>query len=225
MKKTLIALAVVVGLTATGYSQGYVFFDDANTASGVVTYNAAPSATTGAANYNYSATFTVQLWYISALTAPSASSEGANSFGYLTTSQFLSDSYTLAATQSGSGGGFNAGSSVALSGVTGGNNALLALVAWTGNFANLAAAISGNANIGIITFSNPTASSSLSPSIPELTGWDALPQTAASAAYAASKTVAGAADLILSPVPEPSSLALAGLGGLASLMAIRRKKA
>ncbi|HUZ07809.1 MAG TPA: PEP-CTERM sorting domain-containing protein, partial [Candidatus Paceibacterota bacterium] len=30
---------------------------------------------------------------------------------------------------------------------------------------------------------------------------------------------------VLNPVPEPTSLALAGLGGLASLMAFRRKKA
>jgi len=104
----------VAGLTATGYSQGWVEFDDANINSGVVTYSAQPSVLTAAANYNYSSAFTVQLWYDSVATAPTPASEGANSFGYLTTSQFTGDGYTLANTQTGTTGGFDSGSSVAL---------------------------------------------------------------------------------------------------------------
>jgi hypothetical protein len=223
MKKTIIALAAMVGLAATGYSQGYVEFDDANINSGVVTYLPGPSTLSSAANYNYSTTFTAQLWYIASASAPTAASEGANSFGYLTSSAFMADGYTLANTQSGSTGAFNNGASVQLNTVTGGNNALLAVVAWTGAFTSLTNAIANNADVGIITFSNPTASSATSPSTPELTGWDALTQTAASAAYASSKTAAGASDLILSPVPEPTTLALIGLGG-ASLVAYRRRK-
>jgi len=54
-----------------------------------------------------------------------------------------------------------------------------------------------------------------------LTGFGIVPQAVLVAGF----MNGGPTELTLSPVPEPTTLALAGLGGLASLVALRRKQA
>jgi hypothetical protein len=85
-----------------------------------------------------------------------------------------------------------------------GANTTIALVAWQGSGATFNSAPNG----GVITFANPTGNpNSAPPGTPaNLTGWKAL-----------------GTDLVMTPVPEPSILALAGLGA-AALMGIRRRK-
>jgi hypothetical protein len=118
---------------------------------------------------------------------------------------------------------FDYGSGVLLTGTTSGGTALLALVGWTGAYANLSEAVaSGTAHVGIMTFQNALGITG-SPVFPDLTGWDSSSQTAAAAAYSGTKLYGGS-DLILSPIPEPTTMALAGLGAL-SLLLFRRKQA
>jgi len=227
MKKTIFTLAAIVGMGVAAYSQGVVVVGNSFINSDVVDYNAGNSVLTGSENYTPASSFTAQLWYTASTTQPTPASLGANQYGYLTTSQFNADAsgLTLADTLSGSGGNFEDPNGVLLSGTTGGAAATLVLVAWDGSYANLAAAITAGANVGIISFSNPTANGTSDPNFYYLTGWDALTPSPAAAAY--NSTTFGGSDLVLSPttVPEPTSLALAGLGGFGMLMALRRKQA
>jgi hypothetical protein len=223
MKKTLITLAAVIGLAVTGYSQGQIQFNNNSISSVVVDYTPGHNTLSNVANYNAASTFTIQLWYVALASAPTAASEGADGAGYLTTAQFATDNYTLASTITGSGGLFDLGGSVSLTGTTAGGTVLVALVAWDGSYANLGAAVAANAGVGIMTFQNASGVP-LSPSVPDFQGWDATAQSVAAAAYSATGggTYNGS-DLILSPVPEPSTLVLGALGGL-SLLVIRRRK-
>jgi len=75
-----------------------------------------------------------------------------------------------------------------------------------GLFANYAAAASGGGFVGTVTFQNPTSNPGGAPPVPagKLTGMPSI-------------------NLVAAPVPEPTTLALAGLGA-ASLLIFRRRK-
>jgi PEP-CTERM motif len=87
-------------------------------------------------------------------------------------------------------------------------NVELAIAGWTGNFSNYAAALAGNApTIGITAaFGNPTG------------GGGSPPSTAATLVNWTSGN-----NLVLAASPEPTTLALGGLGAAALLMFRRRK--
>jgi hypothetical protein len=225
MKKSIITIAALIGIGTVAYSQGVVVFGNANINSDVIAYNADNTVLTGVGNYVPAGSFTAELWYTASTSQPTAASLGANSYGYINPLTFNSSGLTLIDTQTGSNGAFEDSAASVLSGTTGGAAVTLLLEVWTGNFADLASAISGGANVGIIAFSNPTSNGPLDSNPTYLTGWDGLTASPAAAAY--NSTTFGGSDLILSPttVPEPTSLALAGLGGFGMLMALRRKQA
>jgi len=110
-----------------------------------------------------------------------------------------------------------------ITGVTGTSvtpaDAVIAVVAWTGGYSTYAAALaSGTSDIGILVFVQGVGPASPSPYTEDIsTGWNSTPNSPTSAANG------GNEDLILSPVPEPGTMALAGLGSL-SLFLLRRKK-
>jgi len=92
---------------------------------------------------------------------------------------------------------------------SGGANAIFEVEGWTGNFANYAAAIAGGARVGATAqFVNGTGNPNAVP-VPgtplDLTGWN------------------GNLVLAVVPVPEPSTIALGGLGAAALLLFRRRK--
>ena len=94
---------------------------------------------------------------------------------------------------------------------------VLAIVGWEGTYSSLGAALAVGAPIGIITFVNPLGPGGADPHVPNLIGWDGLTVSPAAAA-----NDPGCPDLILEGVPEPSTFALAGLGGVA-LLSFRRR--
>lgn len=90
-------------------------------------------------------------------------------------------------------------------GTAGGSQAVFEVAGWQGNFATYAAAVSGNAPIGYGSeFVNSTGNPGGSPATPAspLSSWNGN---------------------LLIPVPEPTTLALGGLGAAALLLFRRRK--
>jgi hypothetical protein len=99
-------------------------------------------------------------------------------------------------------GGWFQGPIETLTGVGAGQAVTLELLAWT--------------TTGGTTFANAAFNGSLT--------WTELGATLGGNGLPASNFTAMPGSLMLNPVPEPTTLALAGLGGLASLVAFRRKQ-
>lgn len=199
MKKVLLTTAAVAGLSLAAYSQGNVFFNDTSAVNGSVDISTAGVLSYASGNY------TVALYYMNPATTTSPAPDAT---GYLSVSQFNADGFTLAATTPGeANGAFDAGPAVTL-GVPGGYSNgfnvsdVLALVAWTGTYSTLAQAVAANAEVGIISFVNPVGPGGSAPQVPYLTGWNNLTATPAVQAFEGS---AGFPDLVMAPVPEPTT--------------------
>jgi hypothetical protein len=231
MKKIALTVAVVAGLSLAAYSQGQVGFLNANAAGYVVESSADHTSTSATGNYVVSSAFTAQLW---ALSGPTTTVPGAvDQYGYLAPSALVSSGFSFVSGSStaGSAGVFSLGPNAIVPGTVSGNT-VLAVVCWTGASANFASALvaynAGTAFMGIFAFVNPIGPVSPTPYTGDIsTGWNALqnsPRDAATGGIDGSTQ-----DLIMTKqvagVPEPSTLALAGLGGFGMLMAMRRKKA
>jgi len=225
--KKLLTITAIAGLALAAYSQGSV--DLQNQGGGI---NGAIDLNTDG-TLSLATSFTVALYYGdvggAAVTTPLAN---ADQYGQLTYAGFEADSSELAATPAltanelaGNPGLFNGG--VATLGISGSysggaytSSDVLVLAAWSGTYATLAQAVAANAEVGFLTFINPVGPGGSDPHVPLLTGWQALTPTPAAVAFEGGL---GYPDLVMSPVPEPTTLALAALGGAAMLL-IRRKK-
>jgi hypothetical protein len=238
MKKLILAITIITGASVVAYSQGTVVVGNLQN-NGFVIVDPAGHLSSSTASYVQAPNFTVQLWALPGNVTTVSGVAGLDQYGYLNIGNLTSDGFVQVAnvgnTHGGSAAGtfngaFNNSTGAVIPGSVGGYTGsssnptynqfdVLALVAWTGTFANLAAAQAGSASIGIIAFVNPLGPGGADPTTPNLTGWDNLLNSPASAANGDSQ------DFILAPVPEPATLTLAGLGGLASLVMLRRKKA
>jgi hypothetical protein len=225
MKKTILTMAATVGVSLLGYSQGAVNLQNYQGLNGqLVAIANSAGAVTG-----YAGDFTVALYYAS--TVSSTPLANADSYGYLSYAGFQADNLSLATTVTSTGangaGVFEGGT--ATLGIAGGYTAgqytvsdVLALAAWTGGYSTLAEAEAAGADVGIITFVNNIGPGGSSPEVPYLTGWDSLTPTPGVESFEGSSQYP---DLVMSPavVPEPGTMAMAGLGSL-SLLLFRRKK-
>lgn len=234
MKKLILTTAAMVGAAMGAYSQGVVYFNDELTPGYVVVDSAGPNSSS-TASYTAAANFTAQLYALSGNATIGSMTFAPSADGYLTVPQFDADNFTLVGTTLGGsangvtfggGDGYFDGGKQTLAATTGGYdtpsstytaNDVLAVVAWTGTYADLTSAIAGGASIGIFAFLNNIGPGGSNPAVPQLNGWP----TTLSPANTAND---GYPELILSPVPEPTTLALAGLGG-AALLAFRRRQA
>jgi hypothetical protein len=225
--KKLLTITAIAGLAVAAYSQGEVTFQNQGSGiQGSIDLNTAGTL-------SLATSFTVALYYGdvggAAVTTPLAN---ADQYGYLTYSAFQADqasaglTLALTGTENVGPGTFNAGTATlgvpgSYSGGVNGTYAqdVMAIAAWTGGFSTLAQAVAGGAEVGIITFLNNVGPGGSSPALPTVSGWNNLTPTPAVVAFEGP----GYPDLVMSPVPEPTTLALAALGGAAMLL-IRRKK-
>jgi len=229
MKKIILTITAVVGASLSGFSQGQVYIENANAAGNVVIdSNGSESSKTG--SYTSASSFDVAVYSITATTTAGLtgySADGALNPLDLTSDGFTQDPIAGSLTPlTGANGQFGTlEPSAVITGVVSAN-AVLAIVAWTGNFSTFAAALAADqsnplaSDIGILAFVNPIGAAHPSNAVTDdATGWNALPNSPAGTANG------GTEDLILSPVsvPEPGTMALAGLGSL-SLFLLRRKK-
>jgi PEP-CTERM motif len=228
MKKIVLTIAMA-GLVASAYSQGQISFENLD-ANGYVVESSAPDTTANAGGtYVDAPSFTATLWAIETPTSSDSGLTGLDAYGDLNLSDLVSDGFVELATSgsvsdiaSSSAGAF--GSPTMLVPGVAASETVFCVVCWTGVATTLAAAEATPGDyIGDLTFVNDTAGappSGLTPGVDDTSaGWDGLANSPRSNAEG------GDEDLVMTavPVPEPATLAFAGLGGLSVLLFRRRK--
>jgi len=201
MKKLILTAVALAGLAVSGYSQGLVQFANFSGTAGGKVY-------TGSTNTLATGSTTLELFYGPAGDTLAQLLAGGTGIG----DQIFT--YNISTTPSLSGEFFY-GTVTTLETAGAGStdptlNVELAIAGWTGTFANYAAALAGQApTIGVTAaFGNPTG------------GGGAPPSTAATLV---DWTQANSLVLGSSITPEPTTLALGGLGAAALLLFRRRK--
>lgn len=191
-------------LAVGAFAQGGVLLDNKNAAHGI---------TTGVGDNFYNGSAGLEFWYLNGSSFNLSSINGASSSaaayaalsanGFTLATSFVNTSIAL--------GGFGLGG-LNIPGVTpAGSTITLAVAAWKG---------SGNAfgsgDSGVLAFYQPTVDYTASP--------PPLPSDLTAAMGAGGATGGfNTQNLVLVPIPEPSSFALAGLGAAALLIFRRRK--
>jgi len=217
MKKSLIIGLLATGSALASYGQGQIIFSNyGGTSSPTVQYSTvAANVPSGKAGLAIGNTFNVGLlYYVGTSSADVAtSSSQMTAFSFATAPIFGKFSTFNAGDSSPSaqnGAGWFSGGQITIPGVTSGTATFVSFLLEAYNAPTFGGAtVRGQSSI----FKTPVWS-----------GSGGVPSMAGAFGFAGSThalfTVSDVA-----PVPEPSSLALAGLGGFGMLMAMRRKKA
>ena len=211
MKKIILTFVATVGLAAGAIAQGSIAVDNSANSEGL---SIGATQAAGQGNF-FSGNYTMQVWYLNGALPSNVTSDGnLNTTGLAAYNNLTADGFTLGGTfanqtiTAANAGSFALGE-IDMAGASA--TTIIALVAWTsganGNSATVSATYAGATSGGVFAFANPTANytANPAPTPSSLSGWD------------------GPNDLVMVPVPEPTTMALAGLGGL-SLFLARRKK-
>jgi PEP-CTERM motif len=216
VKKFIITTVAVSALSLSALAQGSLNVNATVANDPGITLQGVNATSTTLATTYFSGTMSLQVWFLAGTTVP-ANIDALNGINGTAAAALLGpDGFTEVSTTTfggstvGSVNGTISGGSFAFGGNIGLGSAVP--TATQGVLALVGTAVGGaNAGwIGVIDFvnstgGNPTTVPAGTPAT--LTGWGALNQNL----------------VLTSPVPEPSTMALAGLGGVAALLFRRRK--
>jgi hypothetical protein len=212
MKKLLLTGLAVAGLTASTFAQGNIAFDNSQSANGITDLTAG--------NF-YNGTAGIEVWALpgSPVTATISAINALSANPLAGYALLTSDGFNKVATYSGvqiAGGAFSLGelSLTAAQLSTPGGPLTLGLAAWNNSANSWAGSLAAGAqtsHYGVIAFDQTTTYAASAPfPTPASLNWG----------------VGGGSisqDLVMTSVPEPSTIALAGLGAAAMLIFRRRK--
>jgi len=221
MKKQILLTTLAVGALSTGaYAQGLINVNNSVANSPGITTQGLNATSTSSATTYFSGTVSLEVFALAsatqaelnAINAYANTSNGGNAAlaaaigdGFAEVSTVSVGSSTIGAVSGAISSGsfdFTVNANVGLANVATSSveSLLLYAVVTGGSFNGYSGAVAFNNNVGGSPFASPPGTAA------SLTGWGALNQ-----------------NLVLSPVPEPTTMALAGLGSL-SLFLFRRKK-
>jgi hypothetical protein len=202
MKKLILSIALG-GLTASGFAQGTVAFQNVSNAGGGLVYSNTTATTVGATTFRYGA-ISLELFYGPVGSTLAQLLAGGSGFGDVIFNTTITTSLpgeffdATAVTTTGAAGTGTADPTL---------NVELAIAGWTGGAASYQAALGTAPLIGITgAWGNATGGAGAPP-----------------ATQAGLKEWLVGNSLVLAPTPEPTTLALGGLGAAALLMFRRRK--
>jgi len=205
MKKLILTAMAVAGMSLGAYAQGTVSFNNFSGAAGLVYTNATANVGTNGGGLAVGSTH-LELFY-------GPAGDTLAQLLALNTGTVFTYTFASGATA----GKFFDGTTVVTSGPLGAGsgdstiNIELAVAGWLGTAANYTAATLDTQNnvyqgITLVAFGNPTGGAGATPALPaNLVGW-----------------LAGN-PLIITPVPEPTTMVLSGLGAAALLLFRRRR--
>lgn len=210
MKKLVIAALATAGFSLGVFAQGGITLDSSACAYGIKLQ--------GAALY-YDGTGGIEIWYKNNASGSDLSGINGAANNNAAYALLTGDGFTMATSFHGaaiSSGGFTLGD-LRQPGIAGSGNVEFAVVAWNGNTTSWAS----SANGGVLAMLQPVNNYVTSPSLgdPDLTSSANQTGVAGSGGF-------NAGDLTMNtitPVPEPATFALAGLGA-AALMIFRKRK-
>lgn len=209
--KKILAILALGGIATVGYSQGYVDFQSISSAYAVSTNWAAQSIS---GRVSASTGTTTPLYYFALI---DQAYPGSGTPASATAASISSWSYAGLATNYITAGSINAGTDVGFNSLTAGTEYYVELVGWSASEGTSYSAVESEFASGSLI---PGGYFGVS-SVGTLTPGGASPSPAG--VLFSSTGIPSGFDLNY-VVPEPTTLALAGLGGL-SLLAFRRKKA
>lgn len=218
---TVAAMAVVLSFNAQG--QGFITFGNSSAAASKISTNSivggASAGLTGVAanGYYYALFFSIAGTSVSGKTTSTAGTNGFYAFNDGAWS-FSNDYATNAAVAGRVFGQQNADQSSTVTGVSGGNSAQFVVIGWSQNIGSTWQSV--QSYLAAPSFTGWVGESAVSVPVTIGDGNLVSPPTILAASGAVPGFLLGRVDA----VPEPSTLALAGLGGLATLLFRRRNK-
>jgi len=223
MKKIILTIAAIVTVSLSARSQGLVLFNNSPAAASKISTNSVVGGASAGLTAASAGLYYYALLYSTSATTVNGSAAavaGAGSYAYSSGWTFSGDYATNTAVAGRVAGSQNADGSSTVTGLSAGSAAQFVVIGWSANIGSTLAAL--EAYMANPTVNGWVGESAVSPSVTVGDGNNIPTPTMLVASGADAGFLLGEVSGT-SPIPEPTTMALAGLGA-GALMLFRRRK-